>query len=165
MGQKRRALVIASRRERDATRTGHRARSITKSSFTRDSRRNVVASFITASRLAVGIPSSVNGISKELTTMQRVHMVATFSPLTLLIRFRSAAYVSGCSACNSDLFPCLLAGDRYKIAVETRPRSVATLFRIPRRDLIANECGGVTVSLHRRLIQFTRRRYHDMGPL
>lgn len=50
------------------------------------------------------------------------------------------------------IFPCLLAGDRYKIAVET--------LVVARRDLIANECGGVTVSLHRRLIQFTRRRYH-----
>ncbi|TGZ48890.1 Zinc metalloprotease zmpB [Temnothorax longispinosus] len=39
----------------------------------------------------------------------------------------------------------------------------AVLFRVPRRDLIANECGGVTVSLHRRLIQFTRRRYLGMG--
>lgn len=39
----------------------------------------------------------------------------------------------------------------------------AVLFRVPRRDLIANECGGVTVSLHRRLIQFTRRRYLGTG--
>jgi len=39
----------------------------------------------------------------------------------------------------------------------------AMLFHVPWRDLIANECGGVTVSLHRRLIQFTRRRYLGMG--
>lgn len=50
-------------------------------------------------------------------------------------------------ASNPMISPYLLAGDRYKIAVETRRRAIqAVLFRVPRRDLIANECGGVTVS-------------------
>lgn len=41
------------------------------------------------------------------------------------------------------------------------------LFRVPRRDLIANECAAGLQSLpsYRRLIQFTRRRYCRHGVL